>query len=70
MTCFYNWFYNVFAKSFGQGVLPLLFASIVFWVGKICTTQQSVFDLQCDLPDAILDYYNSNDANGEGDSND
>lgn len=34
MTCFYNWFYNVFAKSFGQGVLPLLFASIVFWVGK------------------------------------
>lgn len=68
MTCFYNWFYNVFAKSFGQGVLPLLFASIVFWVCK--ETQQSAFDLQRHLPDAILDYYNSNDANGEGDSND
>lgn len=64
MTCFYNWFYNVFAKSFGQGVLPLLFASNVFWVGKIHTTQQSVFDLECNLRDAILDYYNCNDANG------
>lgn len=64
MTCFYNWFYNVFAKSFGQGVLPLLFASNVFWVGKMHTTQQSVFDLECNLRDAILDYYNCNDANG------
>lgn len=41
---------------------------LYFVVGKIYTTQQSLFDLQCNLPDAISDYYNCNDANGEGDS--
>lgn len=67
MTWFSNWFHNVFAKSFD----PCVFCFFVFFLfvftlfgfkQDIWLLQQSIFDLQCNLRDAVLCYYNSTDA--------